>query len=300
MDRLTTLLAHFSLHAGVFYTGNICGVHDFHQDSVRGHLHLIRRGPVQVIGVRKAVLDITEPTLLFLPRPETHRLLADSDMGADVVCGTVQFGGGGRNPISDSLPAVVLVELSALPGVDALLGLMFDEAFSEQCGRQAALDRLCEVLMIRLLRHCIDNGLTQGGTLAGLSDKRLAKALLAIQDDPARPWELSGMAALAGMSRARFAVRFREITGETPADYLASWRVMIAQRLLKRGMQLKHVAYDVGYGSASALTRAFVRKLGCSPTEWLKGELGRRPLPTVETHGYANETGGSPLNESAA
>jgi len=25
-----------------------------------------------------------------------------------------------------------------------------------------------------------------------------------------------------------------------------------------------------GLGSASALTRAFVRKLGCSPTEWLK------------------------------
>ena len=72
------------------------------------------------------------------------------------------------------------------------------------------------------------------------------------------------------MSRARFAVRFRQITGETPADCLASWRVMTAQGLLKRGRQLKHVADDVGYGSASALTPAFVRKLGCSPTEWLE------------------------------
>ena len=47
---------------------------------------------------------------------------------------------------------------------------------------------------------------------------------------------------------------------------------MTAQRLLKQGRQLQHVACDVGYGSASALTRVFVRKLGCSPTDWLKGQ----------------------------
>lgn len=272
MDRLTSLLSHFSLHAGVFYTGNICGIHDFAQDSLRGHIHLIRRGPVQVIGVKQEVFDISEPTLLFLPRPDTHRLVADDRSGADVVCATVQFGGGGRNPITDSLPSVVMVKLTELAGVEALLGLMFDEAFSDHNGRQAVLDRLCEVLMIRLLRYCIDQGLTQGGTLAGLADARLAKTIAAIHDDPGQERDLSSMAALAGMSRARFAVRFREVTGVTPADYLASWRVMTAQGLLKKGRQLKHVADDVGYGSASALTRAFVRKLGCSPTEWLRGE----------------------------
>ncbi|OIP19180.1 MAG: AraC family transcriptional regulator [Comamonadaceae bacterium CG_4_10_14_3_um_filter_60_42] len=270
MDRLTTLLSHFSMHAGVFYTGNICGVHDFAQDSLRGHIHLIRRGPVQVIGVKQQVFDITEPTLLFLPRPDTHRLVADDRAGADVVCATVQFGGGGRNPITDSLPSVVMVKLSELTGIAALLSLMFEEAFAQNNGRQAVLDRLCEVLMIRLLRHCIGQGLTQGGTLAGLADARLAKTIAAIHADPAQARDLSSMAALAGMSRARFAARFREVTGDTPADYLASWRVMTAQGLLKKGRQLKHVADDVGYGSASALTRAFVRKLGCSPTEWLK------------------------------
>jgi len=279
MDRLTTLLSHFSLHAGVFYTGNICGIHDFAQDSLRGHIHLIRRGLTKVIGVRQEVFDITEPTLLFLPRPNTHRLVTDERVGADVVCATVQFGGGGRNPISDSLPSVVMVKLAELSGVEALLGLMFEEAFADHNGRQAVLDRLCEVLMIRLLRHCIDQNLTQGGTLAGMADARLAKTIAAIHADPAAERDLAGMAALAGMSRARFAARFREVTGETPADYLASWRVMTAQGLLKKGRQLKHVADDVGYGSASALTRAFVRKLGCSPTEWLKGEEANSQMP---------------------
>jgi AraC-like DNA-binding protein len=139
--------------------------------------------------------------------------VTDEKSGADVVCATVQFGGGGKNRITDSLPGIVLVELA---------------------------------------------------------DHRLAKTLSAIHDDPVCARDLSSMAALAGMSRARFALRFKEITGETPADYLASWRVMRAQDLLQRGRPLKHVADDVGYASASAFTRTFIRKLGCSPTSWLK------------------------------
>ncbi|HCY64406.1 MAG TPA: AraC family transcriptional regulator [Oxalobacteraceae bacterium] len=295
MDRLSILLSHFTLHSGIFYTGNICGVHNFHEDPQQGHLHLIKQGPVQMLDVQREAIDITEPTLVFLPRPSTHRLVADERTGADVICGRVRFGGGGSNPITDSLPNIVLVALKKLPGVEALLSLMYAEAFSEQCGRQAALDRLCEVLMIRLLRHCINQGLTQGGTLAGLADGRLAKALIAMHENPAHDWQLAEMALMAGMSRARFAVRFREITGETPADYLASWRVMMAQRLLTQGQQLKHIAYDVGYGSASALTRVFVRKLGTSPTDWLKEQRQAHRASQVETPGEENETDGALL-----
>lgn len=270
MDRLCLLLHRFSLSAGVFYTGQICGIHHFERDTQRGHVHLIKRGPVTLTGGAEGTLSITEPTLLFLPRPDAHRLIADDRDGADVLCASIQFGGGGHNPITDSLPAMVLVRLADLPGAQSLLDLLYDEAFSEQCGRQAALDRLCELLLIRLLRHCLDQGLTHGGTLAGLADPRLAKALVAVHEDATRPWELADMARLAGMSRARFAVHFREVVGDTPADYLASWRVTLAQGLLRAGRPLKHVAIDVGYGSASALTRAFIRKIGQAPTHWLR------------------------------
>jgi AraC-like DNA-binding protein len=78
------------------------------------------------------------------------------------------------------------------------------------------------------------------------------------------------MASRAGMSRARFAVHFREVTGDTPADFLASWRITLAQGLLRAGRPLKHVAQEVGYGSASALTRAFVRKIGQPPSRWMR------------------------------
>lgn len=272
MDKLSSLVSNFSIQAGVFFAGNICGGHEFEKDELRGHLHLIRRGPVQIMGIEQRTIEVNEPTLVFLPRPDKHRLIADESKGADVVCGTVQFSGGGKNPITDSLPSLIEIKISEITGIDSILDHMFIEAFSSEDGRQALLDRLCEVLIIRLLRHCIAQGVTAGGVLAGLGDAKLSKALLAIQAAPAKSWDLNELAETAGMSRARFAVRFREVVGETPIEFLASWRIMLAQKMLRKGKRLKHVVDEVGYASSSALTRAFVRKLGCSPTEWLKNQ----------------------------
>jgi AraC-like DNA-binding protein len=272
VDKLSSLVSNFSIQAGVFFAGNICGGHEFEKDELLGHLHLIRRGPVQITGIEQRTIEVNEPTLVFLPRPDKHRLIADESKGADVVCGTVQFGGGGKNPITDSLPSLIEIKISEITGIDSILDHMFIEAFSSEDGRQALLDRLCEVLIIRLLRHCIAQGVTAGGVLAGLGDAKLSKALLAIQADPAKSWDLNELAETAGMSRARFAVRFREVVGETPIEFLASWRIMLAQKMLQKGKRLKHVVDEVGYASSSALTRAFVRKLGCSPIEWLKNQ----------------------------
>lgn len=43
LTPLDHLLTQFSLRAGVFYTGNICGLRDFEWDDTRGHIHLFAR-----------------------------------------------------------------------------------------------------------------------------------------------------------------------------------------------------------------------------------------------------------------
>lgn len=263
MDALSLLLSRFAISAGVFYSGRICGVHPFQADPLHGHLHLIEQGPVDLIDADGGGLHIAEPSILFLPRSQRHQLIADDTNGARVICATVRFGGSNSNPICESLPPLILVRLAALHGTEQLLELIAQEAFGEEPGRQAAVDRLCELVVIRLLRHCLAHRLTSRGTLAGLGDCRLAKALTAIHRQPTRPWALVEMAAAAGMSRARFAVHFREVTGQTPADYLAEWRITVAQ-------PMKQVSVEAGYGSSSAFSRAFVRKVGLPPTQWLK------------------------------
>lgn len=280
-DRLTTLLQRFPLQAGVFHVGGLCGVHDFKRDTGRGHLHLVRRGPVRMIGLGAGPIDIVQPTLVLLPRPEAHRLVADDRDGADVVCGTVAFGAAGRNPVADALPDVVQVPLAELPGSTALLDLLFDEAFAGRCGRQAAVDRLCEVLLLRLLRHGMAQGWAESGALAGLADLRLAPVLQALHDAPADTWTLEKMARLSAQSRSRFAKRFHEVTGLSPMDYLTAYRIALAQGLLRQGRVPKAVAQAAGYSSTAAFGRAFVRRVGMTPSAWMAtpataGTLGPR------------------------
>lgn len=278
MDALSSVLSSVALRAGVFYSGNICGLHDFEHDVFKGHLHLIERGPIVLKMRGQADLLLVEPTLVFLPRPQWHRLLADDVAGADVVCGTIALGGGVHNPVSASLPDVVQVPLSSLPGVGALLGLVRQEAFEDQPG-QAVLDRLCEVLILQLLRHCMAQGITSGGLLAGLADAKLGKALRAVHRDPAHHWDLPGLAAAAGMSRARFAHHFKCVLGHTPAHYLSQWRIQIAQQRMQQGQSIQQAAHTVGYGSASAFTRAFVRELGQTPGVWLAARCTNKNGP---------------------
>ena len=71
------------------------------------------------------------------------------------------------------------------------------------------------------------------------------------------------------MSRSAFAVRVKVLVGATPADYLAHWRLAVAQAALRSGASVKAISADLGYANASALSRLFARRVGVSPREWL-------------------------------
>lgn len=266
VDRLQSLLQRFSVSAHMFHSGPLCGINDFDANGF-GQLHLVRRGPLQVLhdgGDR----TITEPTLLFYPRPMTHRFISDAATGADMACANLAFGGGGHDPVSRALPAFVCLPLAELGGAEAVLDLLFEEAFTRRCGRQSVVDRLFEVVLVLVLRHLLDSGHITAGPLAGLGHAQLAKALVAVHEQPGRAWTLDTMAAVAGMSRSRYAEVFAQVVGQPPASYLAHYRVTLAQDALRRGGKLERIAQDVGYGSAAALSRAFAAVCGCSPGQW--------------------------------
>jgi AraC-like DNA-binding protein len=64
------------------------------------------------------------------------------------------------------------------------------------------------------------------------------------------------------------------VIGQAPAEYVANWRLSIAQARLLEGVPLKMLASELGYSSQSALTRVFTSKLGVSPREWLSSQHG--------------------------
>jgi AraC-like DNA-binding protein len=263
LDRLDALLKHFSLSARLFHAGPLCGTVDFDDDEV-GYLHVIREGPLRVTHRREGDLKIIEPTLLFYPQPLGHRFIADKKVGADMVCASVRFSGGAVNPLARALPPIVALPLNEIAPIAHAAELLFSEATHPQCGRQAVVDRLFEVVIIQLIRHLMANNAVNVGLLAGLAHPQLQRAIVALHEAPAQSWTLEQLAERAAMSRSAFANTFREVVGVTPGDYLTGWRITLAQTMVKQGRSLKHIAAEVGYGSEVALSRAFSARVGMS------------------------------------
>jgi AraC-like DNA-binding protein len=137
-------------------------------------------------------------------------------------------------------------------------------------------DRLFDVVCIQLLRWLLDHPEEAGiqpGLIAGLSDLRLARAMVAVHGAPGAAWTLDAMAVQAGMSRSAFAAAFKQIVGQTPADYVVDWRVSLAQTRLREGRPIKLLAEELGYAGPSALSRVFKERTGVSPRDWRK-QLG--------------------------
>jgi AraC-like DNA-binding protein len=271
-DRLDALLTHFSVAARLFHAGPLCGVVDFDEHDV-GYLHVIRRGPLRVTHRREGDLVIAAPTLLFYPQPLGHRFIADKTNGADMVCASVAFANGAINPLARALPPIVALPLAELPQLAQSASLLFCEALAPQCGRQAVVDRLFEVVIIQLIRHLMTSKSVDVGLLAGLSHPQLMKAIVAMHEQPAQPWSLESLAAHAGMSRSAFSACFRDTVGVTPGDYLSGWRISLAQTMVRQGKALKHIAAEVGYGSEVALSRAFSARVGMSPRTYKAGNV---------------------------
>ena len=272
-DNLSEIVRRFSISAGVFYSGQLCGISPFEdKDSRIGHLHLLRRGQLAVHEAEKQAIEITEPSLLFYPRPSNHRLIAGQTEPAEIVCASVQYGTGSANLLSEALPHLVVMPLQKHQRLREAAEWLFDEAFNQQNAKHIVMDRLAELLIIMLLRYLLEQGQTEAGLLAGLSHPQLCHALNAIHDQPAKAWTLQELASLASMSRSKFADLFRRVVGNSAGDYLIEFRIETAKSLLRQHKPVGLVAHEVGYENASALARVFRKKLGMPPLEWLESE----------------------------
>ncbi|SLN61579.1 transcriptional activator FtrA [Roseovarius albus] len=173
----------------------------------------------------------------------------------------------GGNPLFQSLPDLVDCTIAQEPNAQALARLICHEAAADRCGSASVLNRLCEVLVVRILRHLMLQGHAETGLLAGLSDPRLSRAIVSMHDLPDRLWTADDLAYVAGLSLSRFSELFVEVVGETPMAYLRRWRLILARQDLISGDRVSAVAHRYGYGSTEGFSRAFRRHYGKTPIQ---------------------------------
>lgn len=271
-DRLSALIKQFRIKARVYPVG--VGDDVNRQDSHPApNLFIIHEGGPgsshTLFGDQVGDQVGKAPALVFFPHgaPPAFELKDDSD-NVEYVCASVDTGGD-ANPIAIALPDVVTVKFDEAMPLQAVTDILLEEALAPRCGAQAVIDRLCEIVVIRLLRHLIETGKAEVGLVAGLAHPNLSLAIVAIHDNPEKNWRLEDLAEISAMSRTHFVNIFRDVVGVTPGEYLSSWRLTLVRMEIARGASLKSIVQKVGFSSSAALSRAYKRRYGISPRQEL-------------------------------
>lgn len=280
-DLLSDVLQTLRMRGRIFKQGTYCGAWALDATGATGTIfHLVGRGQAWLHqeGEREPLV-VRGGDLVMFPRADWHQLsgtprrepgrrAGSTGEGpfTTVLCARADFETAGTNPVLEALPPVILVrseDRSTSAELHALARLMLVEYEAGGAGRQGVLDRLAEAMFVLVLRHHMTSTPELKGFLGALKDERVARALASLHRRPGESWRVETLAREAGMSRTVFAERFTALLGRTPMQYLAAWRMHLADDMLRtRRASVAQVAEQLGYQTETAFRRAFKRVRG--------------------------------------
>ncbi len=268
----------------------------------RAQLHFVGRGTLLLRAASGTLYPLQAGDALLIPHGKAHALIsdetahcepiamfnskpicpsvcaindaADADLcpaDSDVILfsACMAFELGGMQPLVHTMPDVMLVStlLGQYPEIQPILDAMERETRQRKAGFAGILSRLADVVAAQIVRGWVENGCGAGsGLVQALRDPRLSLAMAAMHRAPGENWTVERLARASGSSRSVFAARFQNATGMTPLRYLTDLRMRLAkERIVAQGEAVENVAFELGYGSLAAFSRAFKRVTGTSP-----------------------------------
>ena len=200
----------------------------------------------------------------------------------DLLCGHFAIAPPHDRLLRNYLPPLLIVHTSrasaATTGtgttaqLTSLVGLLRSESEAGHLGGRTMLNALSTAMFALVLRLASEARDAPIGLLAVASNPRLAPALTAMFEEPARAWSLPELARICNMSRATLARQFQEKLGRSASDLLTEIRMTLASNELRKpSMSTGAVADAVGYQSEAAFQRAFKSYMGLTPAQWRRG-----------------------------
>ena len=284
-DLLSGILSSYELDARIYAKPSVCGAWQLGGEGEQNScatFHLLGRGQGWLhMRTGQLPMALRSGDLMLFPQNAWHMVSASSVLNGDqphivnqgdgpvtsLICGSINFRSGSRNPLMTALPPVILVRAETGGARLATLArVMTAEVETADLGSDIVINKLADVLFVFAVRYYIQTAVDQRGVLAALADPALCRALSAIHARPGHAWTVARLAAQAGMSRTAFSNRFGELVGETPISYLTGWRMQQAEHLMRtQGETVAAVTERFGYETETAFRRAFKRVTGLSP-----------------------------------
>lgn len=264
--------------------------------------HYVTEGSMLLKVQGHAPMSVEQGEIVVLTRNDRHVVgsslsippinvdhLADFDPAGGLV--RLEMGGGGArtkilcgflgddmpyNPVLAMLPAVLkqnVAEGASGSWIEGSFRQAARELADGKVGSPIFLAKLAELLFLEAIRRFVAAQPQDGAWSAGIRDHAVGRALGLLHGQIARRWTTDDLAGEIGLSRSAFADRFTRSVGEPPMRYLARRRLAQACVLLKSGtVSVASIAYEVGYESEAAFSRAFRREYGSPPAVWRDGD----------------------------
>ena len=261
--------------------------------------HFVAAGHMQLRIDGGDTIDVRASELVLLPHNDAHTF--GSDLNAAVMparqiirpppgggISRIHYGGGGEatqllcgflgseisfSPLLASLPRVLKLDVRATASgawIESSFRIAVSEIAAGRVGSATVITKLSELLFVEAVSQFVASlPAEQRGWLAGLRDPQIGRALALLHARPAEAWTAETLALEVGMSRSVFAERFTSLVGQPPMHYLTLWRMQVAAQHLREGHGgVAQIAFEVGYESEAAFSRAFKRQFGTSPGTW--------------------------------
>ena len=303
MDLIDDILSTLNLKGALYFRTDFSGEWGVTVPEYPGaaRFHLVIQGQCHVQLENGETVTLNPGDLILIPAGKSHQLLdapgraappleavlealnykgdgiliagdGDETASTQMVCGHFSFRSGADHPLLRALPDHILVkpgDRARAPLIDDTLRLITQRIFETRPGSMASVVKLSEAAFIELIRASALQQSNLTAIMAAFEDRQIAKALKSIHEHANQPWTVESLAQEAGMSRSRFAERFRDLLGMGPMAYLSEWRLQKALALLDDTQSsVQEIAVEAGYQSPAAFARAFANRFGASPREY--------------------------------
>lgn len=303
MDPLSDVLSTLNMQGMFYFRTSFAGkwgvtVPEYKQAA---RFHLVVQGDLNVGLPSGENVSLHPGDLILIPKGSSH-ILSDSPQGiappletvlkssgydgngllaigdgyehkkTKLICGHFSFREGADHPLLRALPEHFIVTPSQRaenPLLEDIMRILLRQVFSRGDTSVASVTRLSETMFIEILRQNLVGNKDYSRIMNAFTDQKISQAISIIHSTPNAGWTVEKLASEIGMSRTRFASRFKDLLNMGPMAYLSEWRLQKSLPLLANSvLNVQQIASETGYKSAAAYSRAFASHFGYSPSEY--------------------------------
>ncbi len=214
--------------------------------------------------------------------PPMHTITAGPAAAPDLIiaCGVIDVRYGRSLGLFDRLREVLVVDLSGIAQVEAAFEGIFAEQSQAVAGSGTMTGALMTQCLVHMFRRLPNEGEHALPWLMALKDRRLARVIDMILENPGAEHSVESLAEAASMSRSTFAEHFATAFRRSPMSFVHHIRMQRAVELLEvEGLSVDQVANRIGFASRSHFSRAFKKHTGVSPVLFRRvADVGTLPV----------------------